>query len=40
MANVASGFNAVQYGPYPVYTEAVMEKGRYLAEEMYKKLHI
>lgn len=40
MANVASGFNAAQYGPYPVYTEEAMEKGCHLAEEMYKKLHI
>ncbi len=38
MANVASGYNAAQWGPYPLYTEEVMANARKLAEETLKKL--
>ncbi|MGI5888003.1 MAG: carbohydrate kinase family protein [Oscillospiraceae bacterium] len=38
MANVASGYNAMQYGPYPEYTDAVMKEAAELADSTYKKL--
>lgn len=37
MANVASGFNALQRGPYLRYTDEVMMRAKELADELYVK---
>lgn len=38
MANVASGYNAAQRGPYPLYTQEIIMKARKLAKETFEKL--
>lgn len=38
MANIAAGYNAAQYGPYPVYTEEVMQQAVKMAQELYKQV--
>ena len=37
MANISSGYNAAQYGPYPVITDEVMENVKQMAEQLYKQ---
>ena len=38
MANISSGFNAAQKGPYPLYTEEDMQLARRLAAERFEAL--
>ncbi len=38
MANIASGYNCAQYGPYPLYTDEVMAQARALSTELVKKV--
>ena len=38
MANISSGFNAAQKGPYPLYTEEDMQLARRLAKERFDSL--
>ena len=38
MANISSGYNCAQYGPYPLYTDEVMQQARTLAAELVKQV--